>query len=342
MSDKTRALTERYLNSVKQMLPSSQQADIIAELREAIEARIEDRESELGRPLKPVEVEAILKSFGHPIIVAGRYGPQRTLIGPAMFPIWWLSLRVCLGIAAAVYVANFVLAVFENGGLPDGLLPALHVWPHFLSTVIFIVGVVTVGTIVIERLKPGPFESWSMKDLSPVRVKPRGRIEVGLTLLFEVLGLVFWLLLPLFWDRMLEVLFVRHDLEGHRVPIHFLQPADIWFPTLWAIITAIAALQVIARLVQFVWPDQPVRNAVAGLALNLGGLVFAGVALSALPLFQLAPALPQKLQHALDLVNMVIQISLWIMIAVNVAKAVGALMTIGKGLSPAGSPRQAR
>lgn len=342
MSDKTRALTERYLNSVKQMLPSSQQADIIAELREAIEARIEDRESELGRPLKAVEVEAILKSFGHPIIVAGRYGPQRTLIGPALFPIWWLSLRVCLGIATAVYFANFVLAIFENGGLPDGLLPAMHVWPHYLTSVIFIVGVVTVGTIVIERLKPGPFEDWSLKDLSPVRVKPRGRIEVGLTLFFEVLGLIFWLLLPLFWHQMLDVMFVRHDLEGHRVAIHFLQPADIWFPTLWAIMVAIAALQVVARLVQFVWPDQPVRNAVASLALNLAGLVFAGVALSALPLIQLAPELSGKLQHAMDLVNMVIQIGLWIMIAINVAKAIGALIQIGRGLSPGGSPRPAR
>lgn len=337
MSDKTRALTERYLNSVKQMLPTAQQADIIAELREAIDARIEDRESELGRPLKPVEVEAILKSFGHPIIVAGRYGPQRTLIGPALFPVWWLSLRVCLAIASVVYVANFVVAIFEHGGLPDGLAPALRVWPHYFTTVLFIVGVVTAGTAIAERLKPSPFENWSLKDLSPTRMKPAGRLEVGLALFFEVLGLIFWLMVPFYWQRIAGLIESQSDLQ-----MVLMQPSPIWWPTLWAIVTGIAALQVLARIVQFIWPDRPVRNALASLLLNLAGLVFAGVALSALPLFQLPPALPYKFQHAMDLVNLVIQLSLWVMVAINVAKAVGALMTIAKGLSPAGNPRPAR
>ncbi len=337
MSDKTRALTERYLNSVKQMLPSAQQADIIAELRDAIEARIEDRESELGRPLKPVEVEAILKSFGHPIIVAGRYGPQRTLIGPTMFPIWWLSLRVCLAIATVVYLANFVVGIVEHGGLPDGLSVAPRVWAHYFQTIIFIVGVVTIGVIFIERLKPGPFEKWSLNDLSPVRFKAAGRLEVGAALFFEILGLIFWLLVPFYWQRIAGLIESQSD-----VHIILMQPAPIWWPTLWAIITGIAALQVVSRVVQFVWPDRPVRNAVAHLALNLAGLVFAGVALSALPLFQLATELPEKLQHAMSLVNMIIQLSLWVMVAVNIAKAVGNLIQIARGLSPGGSPRPAR
>lgn len=337
MSDKTRALTERYLNSVKQMLPPAQQADIIAELREAIDARIEDRESELGRPLKPVEVEAILKSFGHPIIVAGRYGPQRTLIGPALFPVWWLSLRVCLGIAAVVYVANFVVAIFEHGGVPDGLGAAMRVWPHFFTTVLFIVGVVTAGTAIAERLKPNPFENWSLKDIAPMRGRPAGRLEVGTALVFEVLGLIFWLLVPFYWQKIAALLATQSDLH-----VILMQPSPIWWPTLWAIITGIAAVQVLARAVQFIWPDRPVRNAVAHLLLNLGGLLFAVVALSALPLFQLAPELPYKVQHAMEIVNMVIQLSLWVMVAINVAKSVGNLLTIARGVIPGGSPRPAR
>jgi hypothetical protein len=337
VSDKTRALIERYLNSVKQMLPSAQQADIVAELRESIEEHVEAREAELGRPLKPVEVEAVLKSYGHPIIVAGRYGPQRTLIGPALFPVWWLSLRVCLIIATVVYVANFVVALIEQGGLPDGIAPALRVWPHYFTTVLFIVGVVTAGTAIAERLKPGPFENWSLKDLSPVRMKPTGRLEIGAALFFEILGLVFWLLVPFYWQKIAGVIVSQSD-----VHVVLLQPSAIWWPTLWAIVTGIAALQVIARIVQFVWPDRPVRNAVAHLALNLAGLVFAGVALSALPLFVLDPILPEKLQNAMRIVNLVIQLSLWIMVAINVAKSVGSLIQIGRGISPSGSPRPAR
>lgn len=340
MSDKTRALTERYLAAVKPMLPGAQQDDILAELRESIDARIEDREAELGRALKPVEVEAVLKTYGHPIIVASRYGPQRTLIGPTLFPVWWFSLRVALGVTAAIYFAGFMVTLVEHGGLPDGLRAAMRVWTHFLSTAVFVVGVVTIGTAVAERLKPGPFESWSLKDFSPVRMKATGRLEIGLALFFEILGLLFWALLPFYWDWLGQMI-----LSGGRTPsvdIYLLQPSPIWWPILWGIMLGIAALQVVARVVQFIWPDRPGRNAAAHLALNLAGLAFAGIALSALPLFQWPAAMPDKVAEVLRIVNLVILLSLWVMVAINTAKVAGNLWTIGRALTPGGSPRPAR
>ncbi len=87
-------LLDRYLKAVKFWLPSEQKQDIIAELSEDIRSQIEDKESELGRPLNDAEVEAILKKGGPPILVAQRYLPQRYLIGPALFPMYWFVLRL--------------------------------------------------------------------------------------------------------------------------------------------------------------------------------------------------------------------------------------------------------
>ena len=54
-------LIERYLHAVKSHLPLKQQEDVVAELADDLRSRIDDRESELGRPLDEAEVVAILK-----------------------------------------------------------------------------------------------------------------------------------------------------------------------------------------------------------------------------------------------------------------------------------------
>ena len=54
-------LLDRYLQAVRFWLPKAQQQDIIAELSSDLHSQIEDRETELGRPLNEAELEAILK-----------------------------------------------------------------------------------------------------------------------------------------------------------------------------------------------------------------------------------------------------------------------------------------
>ena len=87
-------LLDRYLKAVKLWLPSEQKQDIIAELSEDLHSQIEDKESELGRPLNDAEVDAILKKLGPPMLVAQRYLPPRYLIGPALFPTYSMVLRL--------------------------------------------------------------------------------------------------------------------------------------------------------------------------------------------------------------------------------------------------------
>jgi hypothetical protein len=87
------ALIDRYLQAVKFWLPRDKKDDIIAELAEDLRSQIDDKESELGHKLSDDEVELILKRCGPPVAVAERYLPQRSLIGPALFPIYRVVIR---------------------------------------------------------------------------------------------------------------------------------------------------------------------------------------------------------------------------------------------------------
>src|SRR5262245_10684143 len=97
-------LLDRYLSAVRGHLPEEQQDDIVRELSENIRAQMDDKAAELGHPLNEAEQETIIKRHGHPIFVAGRYLPQQQLIGPGLFPIYWVTLKTVLPIAYVIVI----------------------------------------------------------------------------------------------------------------------------------------------------------------------------------------------------------------------------------------------
>jgi hypothetical protein len=107
-------VVDRYLMAVRIFLPRSAQRDIVAELSDDIRSRIEDREGALGRPLTTAEQEAIVADFGHPALLAGRYGSRRRLIGPEIFPFYWLVLRLALVVGVAVHVAVTMMMLVQG------------------------------------------------------------------------------------------------------------------------------------------------------------------------------------------------------------------------------------
>src|SRR5579862_1446482 len=92
-------LLDRYLHSVKTLLPPDKMDDIAAEIRSNLDSLAEDRAAELGRELRPEEMSAILKRHGHPMVVASRYRDPRArgLISPDLFPLYWFTLRAIFG-----------------------------------------------------------------------------------------------------------------------------------------------------------------------------------------------------------------------------------------------------
>jgi hypothetical protein len=206
-------LTGKYLGAVGSYLPPDQPEDILAELAADIRSEMEDREAELGRPLTAEEVETILKRHGHPMLVAGRFLPRQHLIGPAIFPFYWFTVRTFLWIAALVYVVVAVSVPFVRGmvqaagNAAPGEVSVAGAWTFLLLGAAVLLAVFGAVTAVFAALENFPgltlARNWSVESLSATAVPPRAkpRWEWMVSLIATGLFAACWLAMPNFpWN----------------------------------------------------------------------------------------------------------------------------------------------
>jgi len=188
-------LVARYLDAVKRYLPASAQTDVIAELSDSIQSNIEERESELGRPLSLDEESAIVKSFGHPMIAASRYRSHQQLIGPALFPFYINTLKIVVAVAVGA-VAVAALTVWAVTG--DPVTAFARFWGAVWMTGFVVVGIVTAIFAAVERMQPKEdyTSKWDPRTLPPVDAQ-RVPLACSITeLIFNLFFVAFFLNLP--------------------------------------------------------------------------------------------------------------------------------------------------
>jgi len=158
-------MLEDYLRAVSRLLPRAKREDIIAELRDEILTRIENRESELGRPLTPDETEQLLRDFGHPIVVAARYRdePQYS-VGPALYPFWSFAVRLAVLLEIVISVIVFFGRIVGGANPAQAFGTALG---SGLTGVMTLIGFATVAAWIIERkgIPIDYFKTWRVRDL---------------------------------------------------------------------------------------------------------------------------------------------------------------------------------
>jgi hypothetical protein len=166
-------LIDRYLQAVKLWLPARQKQDIAAELRDELQSQIEEREAEFGRPLSETEVAELLAKCGRPMAVAGRYLPQKPLIGPALFPVYRMALKAAALLYLVPWAAGWIaLAVFVPSfreSTPG--LTLLKGWATFWEIGLFAFGAITAVFVAIEHWPSStkPSAGWDPRRLPPVR-----------------------------------------------------------------------------------------------------------------------------------------------------------------------------
>jgi hypothetical protein len=180
-------LVDRYMQAVKFWLPRAEKDDIIAELSEDLRSQIEEKDAELGRKLSDADVEPILKRCGSPMAVAGRYLPQQSLIGPALFPIYRVIIRsLVLYFLLPWMLVWFGVTIFSPDFRADhpgaALFASLGPWWRactyslFFNTLIF-------ALLDRSQARLHLVNDWNPRSLPPVR--DHNRISRGGTI-FEL------------------------------------------------------------------------------------------------------------------------------------------------------------
>jgi hypothetical protein len=255
-------LLDRYLQSVKWVLPKEQKEDILAELSEDIRSQIEEREAELGRRLDESELEAILQRWGHPLQVAQRYLPQQFLIGPVWFPVYRFVLKM-VGLFYLVpwlLVWLFLLAFVPSHRAEHSLLGTLE---SFLLIVVFAFTTITVGFAIAERSRF--LERWSPRKL-PAERDPN-RIPRSESIGDLVGNLVF----ALWWVGMLRLPSIA--------PVQA-TPAPIWSELHWPVLL-LALVAVAMAAINIVRPWWTRLRSSLSLGIDLADLILISALLAA-------------------------------------------------------------
>ena len=190
-------LLNRYLHAVKFWLPKEQQDDIIAELSEDLRSQIEDRENQLGRKLSDSEIAGLLKQRGRPLLVANRYLPQHSLIGPVLFPIYVLVLKIaaiCFLVPRLLVLIGFF--IFDPKYHAEGIGGLfVRTWSEAWYGIFITFGVVTLVFAILEQTqaKSGWLEKWDPLKLP--KVKDTRRIPRASSVFEVIVGIiaVMWL-----------------------------------------------------------------------------------------------------------------------------------------------------
>lgn len=253
-------LQERYLHAVRWGLPAAKADDIVAELRDVLASRQEDREEELGRPLTTQESGALLKDFGHPLVVAARYRPRQWLIGPDVFPFYFFVARIVVLIAVGLQVVVAAARIIFGDAAAGPILA--QSWGGLWASLFISLGIVTLVFAVLERVgfPTEHLQKWGPEQLPPITHGRKSMWESGFEVAAGAIFLLWWagvVPFPIPW----------------RGPGFHLEPAPI-FATLYWPILVLLAVRLVQNLIEWLRPGWrwvrdmlAVATTVAGLAL---------------------------------------------------------------------------
>lgn len=252
-------LLERYLGAIRRNLPAGKADDIVAELRDELVSRQEDREESLGHALDRDETAALLKDFGHPLVIAARYKPHQYLIGPDTFPFYMSVLRIVLLITFALTIVTGIMeGAFGANNVVQAVTRAFGGgWTMIFASA----AIVTLVFAILERVgfPADHIKGWSPKELpDPIDRTPgqwESAFEVALTIAFL-----------LWWTGMIYLPIPTGGSEFH------LRAAPIWTEMFWPV-TILVSARLVENLVQWLRPRWKLVRGILSVTTTIGGLV---------------------------------------------------------------------
>jgi len=195
-------LIDRYVTEVGKHLPRKNRLDIEAELRSTLEDMLEDRSQQAGRPADEALAEELLQEYGSPRRVAATYQTHPYLIGPRMFHLYTLVLRIVLFVVTlGLTIATVVSLITSYPTTPEIMQALINFATGLVSALVAAFGNVTLVFAILERVLPeSEFEKeekWTPAELTkepnPGQVKTGDRIA---GIVFTVAALVIFNFYP--------------------------------------------------------------------------------------------------------------------------------------------------
>jgi hypothetical protein len=318
-------LVERYLQAVKFWLPRDKQDDIIAELRDDLRSEIDEQEAALGHPLDKGDLETLLKRRGPPVLVAERFLPQRHLIGPMWFPIYWFVLRLAIAANAVPWLVVWLILVFNSPGY-RAAHPGMAIFGTlgtFWTTIWIQFAVITIVFAVLDRYHSREkfIENWKVSHLPRLK-KDRSRVqraESAFGLAFNGIFL-YWLLSVPAWPWLAF---------GPTTALMHLNPALHAYYAPVVLFVLMGMSQALANLWRPEWIWLP---AVTRLLTSAGGLLVLNSAMKIYPYVSLLDpaANAERYGQVVYILNVVVQLSLGCMcIGLAIACGVSAFQCFG-------------
>jgi hypothetical protein len=255
-------LLDHYLRAVRIYLPRGVPSDdIISEISESLETKLDEKQAALGRPLTEPEQADVLARHGNPMTVASGYGPTNRglafgwqLISPEAFPPYVAALLLNFSVIILVHTLRALFgATTGDLALRDVLLAMLVM--SALTTIVFI------GLDAFRRRERISQGEQSQSLFLPLHLKrvPRGWSAAGMVALAAA-GL-WWAAVPF-----QPVLMLGGAADSLRL-------TRAWDPFYWPILVLLAAGMIQRGLTlahpEWNWLQAVTRLATNGLALAM-------------------------------------------------------------------------
>jgi len=151
-------LIDTYASEVGRRLPRKDRADIEAEICSALQDLLDERSREAGKPVDEEMTFEVLKEYGDPEKVASSYQGERYLIGPHLYPVFLMVIRIVFpavailaGIGMIVQVSQHVASVENISGVVENISGVfVSVLVGVLTTTISALGNIVLIFAIIE------------------------------------------------------------------------------------------------------------------------------------------------------------------------------------------------
>jgi len=150
------SLVERYLASVSENLPARLRKDTVTEIRSLIQDALDDRSKSEGREPDDAMVTAVLKEFGPPEKIVAPYLPEKYLIGPRLYPVFILVLKIALPIIAVLVLVTSLIGAGLSSlmTVSEAVTEVLRTLGNVLSAVVQAFGNIVLIFAILQLTLP--------------------------------------------------------------------------------------------------------------------------------------------------------------------------------------------